>query len=170
MRITYKLTAAEFVAAQGLHSRRNPLGYINVAICYLIAPLGGVFFMLSVVSFSKVGLNLSSLSQEVLPLLIPLAPLWLHLYWRYRFKSSRVSSNPCVIDFGEERIITEMPGFSKSTVEWISIKGYRESKKMLLVYLSGVSFYAIPRRSFEKGDYIMLIALLKRKVQSGRHK
>ena len=168
MRITYELTAAEFIAAQSLHSRRNPLGYVSLVICYFIAPLLGVFFMLSVVSFHKVGFNLSSISQELLPLFITLTPLWLHLYWRYRFKSSRVSSNPCVIDFGEDRIVTEMPGFSRSTVEWIAIKKYRESKKMLLVYISGISFYAIPRRACEKGEYIELMALLKRKLSSGK--
>ena len=168
MRITYELTAAEFIAAQSLHSRRNPLGYVSLVICYFIAPLLGVFFMLSVVSFPKVGFNLSSISQELLPLFITLTPLWLHLYWRYRFKSSRVSSNPCVIDFGEDRIVTEMPGFSRSTVEWIAIKKYRESKKMLLVYISGISFYAIPRRACEKGEYIELMALLKRKLSSGK--
>ena len=168
MRITYELTAAEFIAAQSLHSRRNLLGYINLAVCYLIGPLLGVFFMLSVVSFPKVGFNLSSLSQELLPLLITLSPLWLHLYWRYRFKSSRVSSSPCVIDFEDDRILTEMPGFSKSTVEWIAVKKYRESKKMLLVYLSGVSFFAIPRRACEKGEYVELIDLLKRKLSSGK--
>jgi hypothetical protein len=168
MRMTYKLTAAEFIAAQSLHSRRNPLGYINLAVCYLIGPLLGVFFMLSVVSFSKVGFNLSSLSQELLPILITLSPLWLHLYWRYRFKSSRVSNNPCVIDFEEDRIIAEMPGYSKSAVEWIAIKKYRESKKMLLVYVSGVSFFPIPRRACERGEYIDLIDLLKRKLPPGR--
>jgi len=167
MRITYELTAAEFIAAQSLHSRRNLLGCINLVICYLIGPLLGVFFMLSVVSFPKVGFNLSSLSQELLPLFITLSPLWLHLYWRYRFKSSRVSSSPCVIDFGDDRIVTEMPGFSKSTVEWIAIKKYRESKKMLLIYLSGVSFLAIPRRACEKGEYVELIELLKRKLRQG---
>jgi len=168
MRITYELTAAEFTAAQSLHSRRNLLGYIDLAICYLIAPMLGVFFMLSVVSFPKVGFNLSSLSQEILPLFITLSPLWLHLYWRHRFKSSRVSSSPCVIDFEEDRIVTEMPGFSRSTVEWIAIKKYRESKKMLLVYVSGVSFFAIPRRAFEKGEYSELIDILKRKLPSGK--
>jgi hypothetical protein len=168
MRITYELTADEFIAAQSLHSRRNPLGYINLAICYLVGPLLGIFLMLSVVSFPKVGFNLSSLSQEFLPLLITLSPLWLHLYWRYRFRSSRVSNSPCVIDFGEDRIATEMPGFSKSTVEWIAIKKYRESKKMLLVYVSGVSFFAIPRRAFGGGGYIELITLLKRKLLAGK--
>jgi YcxB-like protein len=168
VRITYELTADEFIAAQSLHSRRNLLGYINLAICYLIGPLLGIFFMLSVFSFPKVGFNLSSLSQELFPLLITLSPLWLHLYWRYRFKSSRVSNSPCVIDFGDDRIVTEMPGFSKSTVEWVAIKKYRESKKMLLIYLSGVSFFAIPRRVCEKGEYVELIELLKRKLSSGK--
>ena len=164
MRITYTLTAAEFIAAQGLHARRNLVGYLNLAVCYVITPLVGVFLMLSVVSFPKVGFNLSSVSREFLPLLITLTPLWLHLYWRNRFKSSRVSSGPCVIDFAEDHIITEMPGFSRSTVEWIAIKKYCESKRMLLVYVSGISFLAIPRRACEKEQYINLIALLKRKL------
>jgi len=168
MRITYQLTSAEFIAAQSLHSRRNPLGYINLAICYIVGPLLGVFFMLSVVSFPKAGFNLSSLALEFLPLLITLSPLWLRLYWRHRFKSSRVSNSPCVIDFGEDRIVTEMPGLSRGTMEWIAIKKYRESKKMLLVYVSGVSFFAIPRRAFENSDYLELISLIKRKLSAGK--
>jgi hypothetical protein len=168
MRITYKLTAVEFIAAQSLHSRRNPLGYISLAICYFIAPLLGVLFMLSGVLFFKAGSIFSLTSQEFLGLLITLSPLWLHLYWRYRFKSSRVSGSPCVIDFGEDRIDTEMPGFSRGTMEWIAIKRYRESKKMLLVYVSGISFFAIPRRACANEDYIELISLLKGKLLSGK--
>jgi len=166
MRITYELTAAEFIAAQRLHSRRNPLGYFSFAICYVVAPLLGILLMLSVVSFPKVGFNLSSLSKELLPLLITLTPLWLHLYWRNRFKSSRVSNRPCVIEFEEERIVSEMPGFSRSTVEWAAIKKYRKSKRMLLVYISGTSFWAIPCRAFEKEQYSELLLLLRRKLSS----
>jgi YcxB-like protein len=166
MRIMYELTAAEFIAAQRLHSRRNPVGYFNLAICYVVAPLLGIFLMLSVVSFPKVGFNLSSISKEIVPLLITLTPLWLHLYWRNRFKSSRVSSTPCVIEFDEDRIVSEMPGFSRSTVEWIAIKKYRESKKMLLIYISNVSFWAIPCRACEKEQYTELLGLLRRKLSS----
>jgi hypothetical protein len=168
MRIIYELTAAEFTAAQSLHSRRNPLAFVNLLVCYILGPLSGVFLMLSVVSFPKAGFNLSSLSREILPLLITLSPFWLHLYWRYRFKLSRVSSGPCVIDFEEDCIVTEMPGVSRGTVQWIAIKKYRESRKMLLIYISGVSFYALPRRAFDKEEYTDLVGLLKRKLRPAK--
>ncbi len=166
MRLTYELTASEFVAAQNLHSRRSPVGFVSLAICYVIVPLLGVFLMLSVVSFPKDGFTLSSISQEFVPLLLTLTPLWLHLYWRYRFRAIRISKEPCVLDFEDDRIVTEMSGVSRSTVEWIAIKKYRESKRMLLIYLSRASFIAIPRRACEKQEYVELIALLKRKISS----
>jgi len=122
--------------------------------------------MLSVVSFPKEGFTLSSLAKEILPILITLAPLWIHLYWRDRFKSSRVSNGPCIVDFEKKRIVSEMPGVSRSTVEWAAIKKHRESKRMLLVYISGVSFWAIPRRAFTKEQYDELLPLLREKLSS----
>ena len=66
-----------------------------------------------------------------------------------------------MIDFEVDRIVTEMPGVSRSTVEWIAIKKYRESKKMLLVYVSGVSFYALPRRALERKNTPISLAFSK---------
>ena len=92
MRITYELTAAESIAAQSLRSRRSPLGLINLLVCYIIGPLLGVFLMLSVVSFPKAGFIFRRYLKN-LPLLITLSPLWLHLYWSYRFKSSQFQAD-----------------------------------------------------------------------------
>jgi hypothetical protein len=57
---------------------------------------------------------------------------------------SRVSNGPCLIDIGEDKIVTEMPGFSKSTVEWAAIKRYREAGKVLMLYVTRSSFIVIP--------------------------
>jgi hypothetical protein len=59
-----------------------------------------------------------------------------------------------------------MPGVSRSTVEWIAVKRYRESRKILLIYLSRSSFYAIPRRALQEEEHPELIALLDRKLKS----
>jgi hypothetical protein len=164
MRVTYELTSAEFVAAQNLHSRKSPGAFIGYGICYLFAPAFGVFLMFGVISSLKGELSFSSILDLLFPILFILTPLWLNLYLRYRFKASRVSSGPCVIDFEEDRIDAEIPGYSKSAVEWIAIKKYRESKRILLIYLSRTSFFVIPRRACEKEEYPKLIALLKKKL------
>jgi len=89
MRITYKLTAADYIAAQNFHSRRGPIGFLSIGICYFVAPIVGIFILLSVVNFRQPGQFLDAFGA-VPPTLITL-PLWLYLYWRYRFRASRVS-------------------------------------------------------------------------------
>jgi len=165
MHITYKLTAADYIAAQSFHSRRGPIGFLSIGFCYFVAPIIGIFLMLSVVNFRQAGISFSTLSELFLPLLITLVPLWLYLYWGHRFRASRVSDGSCVLDFGDDHIESEMPGVSRSTVEWVAVKRYRESRKILLIYLSRSSFYAIPRRALKEEEHPELIALLDRKLK-----
>lgn len=170
MQVTYKLTAAEFVAAQKLHMGRSPLGFLSIAFSYFVAPILGLLLILCV-PFWRDGITFSSIIGLIPPLLISLMPLWLSLHWRYRFRASRVSDVPCVIDFEEDRIDSEMPGLSKSKIEWIAIKKYREGAKILLIYVSRTSFFAIPRHACENGDFSGLKALLDRKLaQRGEQK
>jgi len=163
MRITYKLSAAEFVSAQNLHFCRGPFGLISAGFSYFVAPMVGLLLIL-IIPFWRDGVRSSTISQLLVPLFIGLLPLWLYLYWRYRFKASRVSNSPCVIDFEEDRIGSEMPGFSKGVIEWAAIKKYREGAKVLLIYVSRTSFIVIPRTACEKRGYSELKALLDRKL------
>jgi hypothetical protein len=163
MQVAYQLTAAEFVAAQRLHMGRGPLGFFSVAFSYFVAPILGLLLIL-VIPFWRDGITFSSIMRLIPPLLILLLPIWLSLYWRYRFRASRVSDSPCVIDFEEDRISSEMPGFSKGIVEWAAIKKYREGAKVLLIYVSRTSFFVVPRRACESGDFSSLRALLDRKL------
>ena len=135
MRVTYKLSAAQFLSAQNLHFCRGPFGLISAGFSYFVAPILG-FLLILIIPFWRDGFRSSTISQLLAPLFIGLLPLWLYLYWRYRFKASRVSNDPCVIDFEEDRICSEMPGFSKGVVEWAAIKKYREGGKVLLIYIS----------------------------------
>lgn len=167
MRVTYKLTAAEFVSAQNLHFCRGAFGFISAAVSYFIAPIVGLLFMVTI-PFWRDGISSSTISGLFAPLFIGLLPLWLFLYWRYRFKASRVSNSPCVIDFEEDRIGSEMTGFSKGVVEWAAIKKYREGGKVLLIYVSRTSFFIIPRRACEGREYSELIAILNRKLASAK--
>ncbi|MGA2248795.1 MAG: YcxB family protein [Verrucomicrobiota bacterium] len=170
MRITYKLTAADYIAAQNLHARGSLIGVVSRAICNFVIPISGLLLMLCIVPFWRVGVSYSLASKLLLPLIVTLTPLWLLIYrrvcWRYRFKASRVSNGPCVIDFGEDHIVTEVPGIAKSTIEWHAVKKYREGKKVLMIYVSRISFIAVPLRACEKEEYLELIALLKRKLSS----
>jgi hypothetical protein len=165
MRVTYELTSAEFVSAQNLHFCRGTFGLINATFSYFVAPIVGLL-LISIIPFWRDGIGVSTGSRLLASLFIGLLPLWLYLYWRYRFTASRVSNNPCVIDLEEDRIESEMPGFSKGVVEWAAIKKYREGGKVLLIYVSRTSFFIIPRRACASAEYPELIALLERKLAS----
>jgi hypothetical protein len=167
MRVTYKLTAAEFVSAQNLHFCRGPFGLISAGFSYFVAPIIGILLIL-IIPFGREGIRSSTISGLFAPLFIGLLPLWLYLYWRYRFKASRVSNSPCVIDFEEDRINSEMPGFSKGIVEWAAIKKYREGGKVLLIYVSRTSFFIIPRHACDDGEYSAIKELLDRKLALAR--
>jgi hypothetical protein len=163
MQVTYKLTAAEFVAAQRLHLGRGPLGFLSIAFSHFVAPVLGLLLIL-IIPFWRDGITGSTITQLIPALFILLLPVWLSLYWRHRFRASRVSNSPCVIDFEDDRISTETPGFSKGVVEWAAIKNYREGEKVLLIYVSRTSFFVVPRRACDNEDFSSLEAVLDRKL------
>ena len=141
--------------------------FIFSVLNYFVAPpLGLLLIFGGITNMRQHGFTSSSVVSLLPALAITLLPLWLHLYLRYRFKTSRVSNGPCVIDFDENHVVTEMPGFSKSTVEWIAVKKYREAKRVLLIYVTRTSFIAVPRRAFGGEQYRELLSLLDQKLSS----
>src|SRR5271168_3191259 len=97
MRLTYKLTASEYVAANYLHWRRNPLLFLVDVFNYIAAPLLGLMLIFgNAIEIRRHGLTVSSILGLLPPIAITLIPLWIHLYLHYRFKSSRVSDGPCL--------------------------------------------------------------------------
>lgn len=167
MHLTYELTASEYIAAQNLHYRRTPLGFIFMVILYVAAPMLGLFLVLGVASIIRqTGVSISSISQLLYPLFLALTPLWFHLYMRSRFKARQVSNAPYVVDIEEDRLVEEIPGSLKCIVAWAAVKRFRESKKVLVIYVSRISFIVIPRRVLGKEEYSHLIALLRQKLSS----
>src|SRR5271168_4842964 len=137
---------------------------VDVFNCIAASLLGLMLIFGNAIEIRRHGLTVSSILGLLPPIAITLIPLWIHLYLHYRFKSSRVSDGPCLIDFGEDNIVTEMPGFSKSTVEWAAIKKYREAGKILMLYVSRTSFIVIPKRAIGPEEFPMLLSLLQRKL------
>ena len=167
MRVSYQLTAGEYVSAQHLNYRNSFGGRLALAFYYLAAPLFGVFLLFGAVSQARMsGFGVASVIGMLLPTFIVLTPLWLRLYLRYRFRLTRIADSACHIDFEDERINTELPGFCKSTVEWAAVRKYRESEKLLLIYVSRASFFAVPVRVLASGEKSELIALIGRKMSS----
>ena len=163
MRLTYKLTAGEYVSAQRLHLGRGFPGFVRIAFFYVFLPILG-FLLILCLPWARDGVTISTMTWLPAPLIVLFTPVWLSLYSRYRFRASRVTNSPCNIDFEEGQIFSEMPGYSKSTIEWAAIKNYREGAKVLLIYVSRTSFFVVPRRACEKEEFSELIALLDRKL------
>jgi hypothetical protein len=169
MRISYQMTAGEYVAAQMLNYQSSIQGVVLLAFYWIAAPAFGLFMLIGAGSVARASdYTLSALSGLIVPTLFLLTPLWLHLYLRYRFRLTRISDSACCFDFEEQNITTEMPGFSKSTVEWAAVKKYRASKRILLIYLSRASFLVVPTRAFAEGEYQELVATLRLKISSAQ--
>ncbi len=169
MRVSYQMTAGEYVAAQYLNYRNSTQGVVLLVFYWIAAPLFGLFMLVGAGSVARgSGYTLSSLTGLIVPALFLLTPLWLHLYLRHRFRLTRISDSTCHFNFEEENIATELLGFSNSTVEWAAVKKFRAGNKILLIYVSRASFLVVPVRAFGAGEYEGMIALLRRKMSSIR--
>jgi len=167
MRIGYQLTPGEYVAAQLLNYKSSVRGVTLLVFYWIAAPAFGLITLIGAISIARAsGYTLSSLSGVIIPTLLLLLPLWLHLYLRYRFRLTRISDGACYFDFEEQYITTEIPGFSKGTVEWAAVKKYRANNRILLIYLSRASFLIVPIRALAAGELEDLLTTLRRKTSS----
>jgi hypothetical protein len=159
------LTPNEYVTAQLLNYRSSAEGVVLLIVYWIAGPAFGLIAMLGAGSIARAsGFTLSSVTGLIVPTLLVFLPLWLHLYLRYRFRLTRISDGACYLDFDEECITTEMPGFSKGTVEWAAVKKWRANNKVLLIYVSRASFLVVPIRAFAAGEFEELVATLRRKI------
>lgn len=95
-----------------------------------------------------------------------LLPLLFRLNLRRCYRLTRVSDKPCIIELDEENIRTELPGHSRTTLEWAAVQEYREGKKMILIYLAPSRFLAIPKHVLQPHQCEELLTLVRRKVAS----
>ena len=98
--------------------------------------------------------------------LLCLIPLILYLNLRRCYQLTRVSDEHCIIDFKEEDIHTELPGHSRSVLEWAAVQRYSEGRATILIYLARTRFLAIPKRILGPGQREELLSLLNDKISN----
>jgi hypothetical protein len=101
------------------------------------------------------------------PICFLLLPL-LYLYstkkqFRNIFPHSRTDL-PLTIDIDDERIITEMPGFSEGKIFWNAIVEFVQNDKITLFYLAKSRFIFVPTKVFSKEQRTELSDLVARHV------
>jgi hypothetical protein len=133
-------------------------------INFIAPPVGLVFLTLQGYWVWGGGPKSLSLMLVFVGLFLAFMPLWFYLNLRYRYSATRLTENDCVLEFLDEHIVTERPGFSKGTVEWAGIQKYSVGKNIVLVYLGPNVFFAIPKRAIPRDGESALIALLQRKM------
>ncbi len=165
MRISYKLDVNDFVSAQHMHYWHRFPARINLILCYGVFPLLGTLGMfLWVTSLITHSAKPFTTSFVVSILVLCAIPAWFYFNLRRCYRRSRVSDENCIIDFGEDHIQTELPGHSKSTLEWAAVKSFYEGAKIILLYFAPTRFLVIPRRVLTLDGHAELMELLKRKV------
>lgn len=166
MRLIYRLTASEFVAAQNLAARRKPVQFVCLIIIHFLMPVFGMFMVYG----NYVQLQRRELIWgfgEVLNLLFlagffVIFPVWYHLYLRYRYRSTRVSEGDSILDLEDDHIECELPGLAKSRIEWAAVKKFIRNKKLILIYISKGSFIIVPCRVLNGEQQEELLSLLQR--------
>lgn len=166
MLLTYKLTLSDYLAAQHLFYWRKVSSKITLVLNYGTYPLAGLLF-LAYYTHSVIRHPGEHWANGFFGAVFVLfcIPLLFHYNLRRCYKKTRVIDADCHFDFNEENIQTDLPGYSKSTIEWQAVRHYQEGKKTILVYIAPTRFFAIPKRIFTPGQRDELIALLQRKIE-----
>jgi uncharacterized protein YhhL (DUF1145 family) len=167
MLISYNLSLSDYLAAQHPHYRQTLSKRLSLILIYGVFPLLGIlfgfFYLLSLVHPTGKPFSFTFVISTAFLLLIP---LWFQFNLRRLYKKSRVSDENCNLQFTDENIYAEMPGYSKSTVERRAIRNYKEGGKAILLYMAPTRFFVVPKRVLKLGQRDELIALLDRKIET----
>lgn len=148
---SYRLSLANYRSALALHYRskgrwRSPLNL------FILFPAIGLFYfigdMIHAFRHDSVG---SDRGQLILSLCMMALPL-LYIYSTGKqFKSmfARSSTDTSLsIDINDQRILTEMPGFTETTILWKAVVKFAQNEKVTLFYLAEVRFLFVPTNAF----------------------
>ena len=165
MQVSYKLSLSDYLAAQHLYYWRKFSAKMILILNYVIYPLLGLIG-LALYAYSVIYHHGKPWSAGFFGGIFVLLfiPLWFQFNLRRCYKKGRVIDANCNLDFNEENIQTDIPGYAKSTFEWQAVHNYQEGKKTILVYVAQTRFFVIPKHVLAPGQRDEFITLLQRKI------
>jgi hypothetical protein len=167
IRITYTLSAQDFIDAHRMRRQENPVQRWSMRILYVLVALisvAGVLMLAVEPSRETV--------QRVLPLFIFVA-VWLWFvrwfpsrYARRQFESHAAAQLEQTTEFSESGILTRSAQGGESLIPWKAVRGFVETDRLFVLYVSPTLFVLYPKRVVGDGELQGLRELFARKIQS----
>lgn len=162
MRLQYRLTFQDSLAAQALHAKRSEFPYIGYLVPRYLFPVIGICSLAWAVS------KRGSASYEtwliIAGLYLLACPLLVRLSYKRHFGRTRTTDQQTTIEFDSGLIHCQGP-HSKSEIEWSAIRSFSEDSKMLLLYLAPGKFLCIPKRACADGQVDELRSLFQERIK-----
>ncbi len=158
MEIRYEPTADEHADVQMAHTK-------TLSIYYAFQVLGLLFLVVGVVLLPKLGLGFSLLQFLLGVGLLLWNYVFLPAYSKRDFRKHPDLAGPMLIRTGEEGIELEGEN-SKSYIKWPLITRFRETPRVLMLYIGARNFIAVPKRSLSAAEQDQFRTLVQQKIQS----
>ena len=165
MQLAYTLTFADYLEAQRVHASRSTRAQVFRFLNWWFFPVLGLVLVVVSLVLWREGSPLITVSLVLLYGLFLISYRYL-LQERVRkvYRETRRGAGATLLDIDDDHFICEWLDFAKISVVWPVVKKFRESEKVLLIYVAPALFFIVPKRALSPEQYGQLIFLLNRKI------
>jgi len=165
MQLAYTLTFADYLEAQRVHASRSTRAQVFRFLNWWFFPVLGLVLVIVSLVLWREGSPLITVTLVLLYGLFLISYRYL-LQERVRkvYRETRRGGGARLLDIDDDHFFCEWPEVAKITVAWSAVKKFRESEKVLLIYVAPALFFIVPKRALSAEQYGQLVFLLNRKI------
>ena|SRR5579871_2294694 len=165
MQIAYTLTFLEFLEGQRVHESRSTKTRVLRFLNWWFFPLlGAVLVLCSILLWREGSPWVTVIVVFVYGLFLVSYRLLLLGRAKSKYINTRRGDGSVVAELGEDQIVVQWPDTARTVATWAAAKNFRESEKVLLLYVAPAIFYIIPKRVLSPDQLSELLVLLNKKL------
>jgi hypothetical protein len=164
--LDFILTFDDYLDAQRLHSRRGWWPRVNWLMTGIGFPIWGVLILAFAFLIHGPGVGWEPIVfMSACGIFLLAYPFYVRFKLKRCFIRTRIDSGECSIELGDDIIRTHSSA-TRSEIEWKAVRSFRESKKVILLYLAPAKFILIPKRVCSAGQTEELRGLIQSRLKS----
>ena len=158
MQISYKLAYSDYKNALRLHYGQKGKWISPMSLFWFMPTIGSLIIISALIQFFHDKDRFLASNPPGLigvPLFFLIVPLLYSFALKNQFKSMFPHSQndrQLTIDIDDERIATELPGFSESKFLWQGIDRFAQNEKVTMLYISRLRFIFFPTKSLSESQ------------------
>jgi YcxB-like protein len=169
---SYELTYRDFIDAQRLHRKQRTFAQVSFIFWIFVMP--AISFGMVIWVFWIYISGERALFFQLLPIaawlgavsiiVLGMRPYTLRKIYRRSLPEGVKGAIPVNFSFGEEGVLSAIPGRSEGKFFWNSIVNYAENDKLALLYVKKKLFLYIPKRAMPEDEWQQLRAYVHAKT------